>query len=156
MFAALLIVGGCQPRYGSDWAKLTEANASVMFPSKNIDADRKGDTSTFTFFRQPEYFTFTYSLVTTPHADQAEQYLDLTRNGFVQGIGGKLVSERSLALKGGAGREIVVEDMRRKIILTARFYLAKSILYNLIVNRPADKTASDDAVKFLDSFELEQ
>jgi len=96
------------------------------------------------------YSDFPELIMRQPNA--AESLLNSGRDGAVQNVKGKLVSEQGLLLGSYPGREIHVEAPQGAI--RARFFVVDQRLYQVIAVAPGDKILSDDVTKFLVSFKL--
>jgi hypothetical protein len=92
--------------------------------------------------------------------DNTTQLLDGAREGMVNNIGGTLVSEQKVFLKGYAGREIVatvvLDETTGEAIVKARIYMVGSRLYQIVVVSPAGEGAvsAESIDAFLKSFKL--
>jgi hypothetical protein len=75
------------------------------------------------------------------------------RDGFVQASGGKLVTDQPLQVGGYPGSEFRIE-LSPGVSATIRLVLVKSRVYQLAVISPSEKSYSDAAVRFLESFRL--
>lgn len=88
--------------------------------------------------------------------DNSADLLDGAREGMVSNIGGTLVSEKKLTLKGFPGREIVATVMIEEMEATvkARVFIAGSRLYQIIVVAPQDGADAQRIDAFLQSLKL--
>jgi hypothetical protein len=88
-------------------------------------------------------------------ADPA-RVLDGARNGAVQSLKGKLVSEKEIALGKARhpGRELLVEAAGGKVWVRARIYLAGNRLYQTIASGTEEAVKARIVDRFLDSLTL--
>jgi len=148
--------------YGSD-----PYGFSVMTPkpfdlSRDTSETEAGDIGLVTFLAELE--TASYGVVcsefTQEFIDKADPEIMLHSgsSGFLEKLSGTLTSERQITLDGNPGLEIVMTGMSQGLDLfgKARFYLAGTRLYQVIViaaKGTEDLVAIDH---FLDSFKLKQ
>ena len=85
-------------------------------------------------------------------ADQTEDALDNGVRGAWKGR--KLVSEKTISVKGFPGREIVVEDQSNRQI-TLRLLLVKTVLYQYGVRTMKGADNAPDKKKFFESFSFD-
>ena len=116
---------------------------------------RNENATTFKLKQNDETYIVAYNLMTTPDENRVEQALDLVRNGFVSDKNDTLIEEKRIKINGFAGREIVVESSETNQVTRLKIVIANSILYQFGVMLPKDKKLSDDARKYLDSFEIQ-
>lgn len=83
----------------------------------------------------------------------SEQRLDNARNGFVEGLQGKLLSELIISKANYPGREITVK-VEPNTVLTAQIILKDNRLYQVLVGTPSDKLFTAQRTKFFNSFEI--
>jgi hypothetical protein len=82
-----------------------------------------------------------------------DELLDGARNGAVEKVKGKLELEEKVTMNGFPGRELKISapgDLK----LTARIYMVKSRLYQIIVVAPKAKEIAGNTKRFLDSFKF--
>jgi hypothetical protein len=87
-------------------------------------------------------------------ADLPEQLLDDSREGALDNLGGKLVSEKEIKLGKHAGREILIEVAKQDRLFRVRVYLVENRLYQTVVFGPPKFVKSKEAERYLDSFKL--
>ena len=82
--------------------------------------------------------------------------LDGARDGAVESLSGRLLSEHSISINGYPGRElrIKVSDGPYTSIAQVRIYLVGNRLYQIYAIAPETRASSPDMTKFLDSFKL--
>ena len=82
--------------------------------------------------------------------------LDALRDGAVESVGGKLLSERAISVDGYPGREvkIKVSNDSETAIMQVRIYIVRNRLYYIYTIAPETRASSPDVKKFLDSFKL--
>lgn len=154
IFLIFSFILSCAPKYGSNWQKISEGGFSIMMPAQPTKTRNEGAT-TFKLKQNDETYIVVYNLMTTPDENRIEQALDLFRNGFVSDESNTLIEEKRIKINGFAGREIVVESSKTNQTTRLKIVLANSILYQFSVMLPKDKKLSDDAQKYLDSFEIQ-
>ncbi len=156
VFATLIILLciGCKTQYGENWQRIPMNNATIMMPGE-AERTQDGTNTRFILNQNSEMYMASYDLMVTTSAEMVEPALDTVRNAFVTGLGGTLLSERTVSLGGFPGREITFEEPKHSKTIKARMYLAKSILYTISVSWDTGKSISEDGEKFLDSFEIQ-
>jgi hypothetical protein len=87
-------------------------------------------------------------------ADLPDQLLDESREGALDNLGGKLVSEREIKLGPHRGREILIEVAKQDRLFRVRVYLVENRLYQTVVFGPPKFVKSKEAGRYLDSFRL--
>jgi hypothetical protein len=83
--------------------------------------------------------------------------LDGSRDGAVSNVGGTLISEDTIDLKGNPGRSLIIDtqtETREEATVYARLYLVENRLYQVVVVVPQTATEQVEASTFLDSFTL--
>ena len=82
-----------------------------------------------------------------------ERILEAARDGLVGKLRGRVRDERRVGLEGQAGRavELALGDGR---FVRAQLYLVGQRQYQLVVVTPDERTAANDAERFLASFRL--
>jgi len=83
----------------------------------------------------------------------SEQMLDNARNGAIENVQGKLLSEISISKNGYPGREITVKA-EPNMVLTAQIILKDNRFYQLVVITPSDKLFTSQRKEFFDSFKI--
>ena len=82
--------------------------------------------------------------------------LDSLRDGAVESVGGRLLSERAISINGYPGREIKVKisSSSETAIMQVRIYIVRNRLYYVYTMAPETRASSPTIKKFLDSFKL--
>lgn len=151
-----LFVLNCAPKYGNNWQRISEGGFSVMMPAQPTKTRKGEGSTTFRLEHNGEIYVVTYNLMTTPDENRIEQALDMVRNGFVNNIDdGTLLEENRIKVNGFQGRELVVASSKTNQVIRQKIVLANSILFHYGVSIPKKLTLSDDAQKYLDSFEIQ-
>jgi hypothetical protein len=83
----------------------------------------------------------------------SEQLLDNARNGAVENVQGKLLSETIISKGNYPGREITVK-VEPNSVITAQIVLNDNRLYSLMVVTPADQLFTSHRREFFDSFSI--
>jgi hypothetical protein len=83
----------------------------------------------------------------------SEQLLDNARNGAVENVQGKLLSEVIISKGNYPGREITVK-VEPNTVLTAQIILKENRVYQLLVVTPSDKLFTSQRREFFDSFKI--
>ena len=83
----------------------------------------------------------------------SEQLLDNARNGAVENVQGKLLSEVVISKANYPGREITVK-VEPNTVLTAQIILKDNRVYQLLVVTPSDKLFTSQRREFFNSFEI--
>ena len=86
--------------------------------------------------------------------DLPEQLLDDSREGALDNLGGKLVSETAIKLGRHEGRELLIEVAKQDRLFRARIYLVGNRLYQTVLFGPPKAVKSKQAQQYLDSFKL--
>jgi len=86
--------------------------------------------------------------------DLPEQLLDDSREGALDNLGGKLVSEKPIKLGRYEGRELLIEVAKQDRLFRARVYLVGNRLYQTVLFGPPKAVKSKEARRYLDSFKL--
>ena len=68
--------------------------------------------------------------------------------------GGVVQTERTVDITGWPGRELTILTLRGTIAITARVFLVRNRIYQLVVAVPSDATADRAIDRFLRSFQL--
>ena len=87
-------------------------------------------------------------------ADLPEQLLDGSREGALDNLGGKLISEKEIKLGRHSGREILIEVPKQDRLFRVRVYLVGNRLYQTVVFGPPKFVKSKEAERYLNSFKL--
>lgn len=83
----------------------------------------------------------------------SEQILDNARNGAVENVQGKLLSEVTISKGHCPGREITVK-VQPNTVLTAQIILKDNRVYQVMVVTPSDKLFTSQRREFFNSFEI--
>ena len=83
----------------------------------------------------------------------SEQLLDNGRDGAVENVQGKLLSEVIISKANYPGREITIK-VEPNLVLTAQIILKENRLYQLMVVTPSDKLFTSQRREFFNSFEI--
>ena len=148
--------------YGSD-----PYGFSVMTPksfdlSRDTSETEAGDVGLVTFLAELETASYgvVYGEFTQDFINQADPDILLKggAKGFLEKLSGTLTAERQITLDGHTGLEIVMTGMSQGLDLfgKARFYLAGTRLYQVIVIAAKGKEDLPAIDHFLDSFKLKQ
>ena len=86
--------------------------------------------------------------------DLPERLLDDAREGALENLGGRLVSEKPIKLGRFEGRELLIEVPRQDRLFRARVYLVGNRLYQTVLFGPPKAVRSKEAQRYLDSFKL--
>lgn len=82
-----------------------------------------------------------------------EAILDSARDALVAKVNGRVRSEQRISLSNSPGRELQL-DVATGGFVRARIYLVGQRQYQVVAVTPDNKTASQDATTFLNSFKL--
>lgn len=82
--------------------------------------------------------------------------LNAIRDGAVESVDGKLLSERAISINGYPGREIKVKisSSPETAIMQVRIYIVRNRLYYIYTMAPEARASSPDIKKFQSSFKL--
>jgi hypothetical protein len=83
-----------------------------------------------------------------------QKLLEGAKNGAINNVGGKLVSETKVSFNGLPAKDVVIE-IPGKAFITARFILAGPRFYELMFIAPKDKGHEEDIAKFFNSFAID-
>ena len=83
-----------------------------------------------------------------------KQVYDSSRDGAVENLKGKLLSEKDIKLGDSPGREIQIEVAGGKSLFRVRVYLVEQRMYQVVVMGTKKAATSKESEKFLDSFKL--
>lgn len=98
---------------------------------------------------------FPDSLINSEQTEGIDGFFRGTIDGAVNEIGGKILSEKKITLKGGyPGREVKIDFNEGSAIIYMRLYLVKSKLFMLETITQADKAPNKSITRFLESFQL--
>jgi hypothetical protein len=86
-------------------------------------------------------------------ASTADQRLNLLRDGAVQSLQGKLLSEKKVERDRFPGRELLIE-LPDQAVYRTRVYVAGARVYQVVVKGPPEAVTSQEADRFLDSFHI--
>jgi hypothetical protein len=84
-----------------------------------------------------------------------QKRLDFARDGAVAKARGKLRSEKTLALEGHPGRELIIENGTEAVV-RLRIYVVNRRLHQLMAVGPGNVVLGRDGTFFLDSFRLDK
>ncbi len=84
-----------------------------------------------------------------------EDMLNAAKEGALENVQGEIISERNIELKGYPGKEIVISAKVEKAIATVHLYMVKNRLYQVLVITTEDDPQEDNALKFLNSFDVQ-
>jgi len=114
--------------------------------------------STATVTKRDGGFAVMFSDLSIPAGESEEQTqmrLDVSREGALKTIKGKLIKETKIALDGKyPGRDIEAASPDGKQSVRMRIYYVGTRLYQVMLVGTPTSIASPDAAKFLDSFAL--
>jgi hypothetical protein len=98
------------------------------------------------------YGDYPQSLMNADH----HAMLNALRDGAVESVGGRLLSERAISINGYPGREVKVKisSSSETVIMQVRIYVVRNRLYYIYTMAPEARASSPDIKKFLDSFKL--
>jgi FimV-like protein len=90
------------------------------------------------------------------NSSDSRAMLNGARDGAVESLGGRLLSENSISINGFPGRELKVKVSEGPYTSVAqvRIYLVRNRLYQIYAIAPEARASSPDVKKFLDSFKL--
>jgi hypothetical protein len=82
--------------------------------------------------------------------------LDALRDGAVESVDGRLLSERAISINGYPGREVKVKisSSSETAIMQVRIYIVRNRLYYIYTMAPEERASSPSIKKFLSSFKL--
>ena len=168
-FATLLILISATLAYAiqTEWIKFTspEGRFSVLFPREpKFEAVMDPQIKEVTNYRYSELetgygFICEYHDVTSTGAD-LQNFLDLTRDGFIRGAGANKIGEEKISLGDYPGRElqfVITVNNGTDITARTRIFIVGKRLYSLTYLHVKDmdaKFASETAAKFFSSFEV--
>ena len=174
--ALLLALQTCTVAFGlqqtgpsgpAPWEKFSspEGRFSVLMPAPRQASSREVDTpfgklTVYVYDASSSlgYFTVTYVdyPVAAKDAAHAEEVLDGVRDGVMEGIKGKLTSEKKISIKSHPAREFTATGKVQEVdvVFTWRICLAERRLYQLAVGTQAKDAGHPDVAKFLTSFDL--
>jgi hypothetical protein len=161
----LLCAVGAAQRDPPKWATFAspEGRFEILMPGEvkqfTVDVDNEFGTSVLhmNVATLPDGTMFVANWVDYPPdavADFPAQILDDSREGALDNLGGKLVSEKEIKLNNHRGREILIEVAKQDRLFRVRMYLVENRLYQTVVFGPPKLVKSKDAQRYLDSFEL--
>ena len=147
----------------SSWKLFTsvEGNFSAMMPGTpteetkpiTTESGREAQQHNFIVDKGPTAYFVSYTEY--PYdVEDSEQALDHSRDGFLKGIKGHLISERSVTISGYKGRAIKAQTDNEKYVAYLRQYVVKRRLYQVLImaeNSYTTTTMDDD---FFTSFRL--
>lgn len=91
------------------------------------------------------------------NSDNKQQLATIYRNSIdaaVKNVNGKLLSEKSIVLKGFVGKEIKVDLKEDHAVINMRVYLVKNKMYMIQVFTDVKKDSNQSIIHFMNSFNL--
>jgi hypothetical protein len=104
--------------------------------------------------------THTYAVGYSDYSDSAfrlstpDQMFDTKRDGTIDNLQGKLLSELIIEMDGYNGREWRIESANERSIFTIRVYIVGHRVYQLEIASAKEDSFSNEVTKYLDSFKL--
>jgi hypothetical protein len=162
LVAALILTGSAK---AEDWQELSRDGYSILMPGTPATQEKdipspagnlkmkmhiasNGDTGV----------VYMIASVDLPAgglgAASADDLLDGTQAGMIQGINGKLISQSKVTNGRLTGRDIRVDAFEGKGTLRGQLFAVNGRIYMLAVLAPKSVDASADTGKFLDSFKV--
>ncbi len=144
-----------KPAKADTWKTYTyaEEGFSASFPSEPKKTTAKG-TVVIAASVPVEGGAIQYSVRVGEGVDK--ELAKLTFDTISKQFGDKVKSQKDIELKGGAGREMVIEmEVKDKVVvITQRLFIVNKHLYQVMVAVPKSKQEEAQSKKFLDSFKL--
>jgi len=141
----------------------TEGRFTVLMPGKPKRERQNADTAvgkveTIMFTAGPRkavcivaYSDYPEALISRAVPDKV---LDGARDGAVNNINGKLISEKNISFHGLPARDLQIE-IPNKAFVNARLILKSPRFYQLMFIAPTNKSHEQDITKFFDSFKID-
>jgi len=169
VLAMLITIGFAQ---SNDWYKLEkkEFGFKIDFPEKPKTKVWKADTSLDFFYETYDFHCFPDKKKSNAYWVEYAEYPDSIANSdnldkntlehfYEQGINSelkrcgecKILSEKTINLKGYTGKEVKIEVLYNSHILTMRLFLIKNNLYRIETSGDPDNPYIN---RFFDSFDL--
>lgn len=162
LFGLIILIFGCAER----WQRYSsDAGFSIEMPGepegKKIIIDTElGQNYLYVYMlKKQDGMIYSIGFIDYPNElfnkKSTEQLLNDAREGAVRNVGGKLVSESQISIKGYPGREVVIASSGGQGSLQARIFLVNNRLYQLMFAPAKGNTLSRNARRFFESFEIE-
>lgn len=146
-------------------------NATVLMPGNADKRERMlttaiGQIKLTLFIYQPKgvnddnlvygisYMDYPVDRITSDSVNRLKEFFDNARDGAINAIHGKLLTETEIKYRSYPGREQRVDFENGMAVIKYRHYLVKNRLYTLQVVSPPNNTTNASINKFLDSFKL--
>ncbi|MDR3680923.1 MAG: hypothetical protein P4L41_13240 [Flavipsychrobacter sp.] len=158
---------------GKDWLayKPEYSKCSVLMPGQPQKKEQSvntgaGNVALELFMYQPEqgaddnylymisYADLPIDQISSDSTGLINGFLDNAREGAVNNVHGKLMTETAIKYQKYPGREMRIDFQNGTAIIQSRIYLVKNRLYTLQVIIPPSKDLNASVNKFLDSFSL--
>ena len=160
----LLVLIGCQQ--APTWEEFTSAQGgfTVLMPGTPTEQKRTAKTASGSIDAHiflVDQGDVAYMVAYSDYPDTMLQertpklILDGARDGAVAHAKGRLLSESIVSMNDHQGREVRIERLGGKVTITARIFLVRRRLYQVMVLMPKDHASSKDVKKFLDSFGIQ-
>ena len=171
LFALVVIVASFAFVSQGGWVQVKSHGFAVEFPKKpEVDSQAVpsaiGDLMLNTFMYEPSQAgddNLVYGIMLTKYPDSLIKSNDTVftktvfRNvidGAAVKAGGKLLSEKEIALDGYPGREVRIDYQNGVAVIKMRMYMAKSTMYLIQTIAEPKKENNKSEVRFLNSFKL--
>jgi hypothetical protein len=162
VWLALLVLAGCQ---GQNWETFSPADGkfSVEFPGPPTQKIQRvptaaGELVAHSFAYEEKDYAYTVGYSDYPagvmQPGLEDRILDSARDGAVENVRGKLVSEERIALNGHPGRNLKVTILSGRGTVDARIFLVGNRLYTAIASSETERASASDVRRFLDSFQI--
>ncbi len=173
LFAFVVIVASFSFVSQDGWVQFKSHGFAAEFPKKpEVDSQVVpsgiGDLILNTFMYQPSQAgddNLVYAVMLTKYPDSLMKSNDAAftktvfRNaidGAVKNAGGKLLSEKEIALDDYPGREVRIDYQNGVAVIKMRMYMAKSTMYLIQTIAEPTKENNKSEVRFMNSFKLEK
>ena len=97
---------------------------------------------------------FPESIVNSAKTEKQEGFFRSTIDGAVKNIGGKVIEEKKISIKGYPGKDVKIDFNEGNAIINMRLYLVNNKLFMLETITQTNKTPNKSITRFLDSFQL--
>lgn len=167
LIAAVVLVG-CNGQEATVEAFSSEAGEfSISTPAPFEETQQSVDTPvgtveivTFTAETEQSAYVVAYTDYPPEIVEQSnpQELLDSSRDGAVTNIGGTLVREKEIDLKGNPGRSLLINantDEGDATMVRSDIYLVGNRLYQVLVVAPEPIMREGSADRFLQSFNLQ-
>lgn len=159
-----LFVGCLANAVGAAWKEFTskEGGFSVLMPGtpKHTKDNLPAELVQHSFMLQldGDHVTYLVAYIDYPKpalgsADKIKKRMDVSRDGLVQPMKGKVQDEKTISLKGHPGRSFTTK-LPDGGTWPIRIYAVKQRIYQLAVMNDKGHGSSKEALKFLESFTL--